>query len=306
MGKSLLLALDQGTTSSRAIVFDVEGRQVALGQRELPQIYPEPGWVEHDPVVVWQTQLDSAREVIAQTDSTDICAIGITNQRETTMLWERKTGRPLHHAIVWQDRRTADFCSGLKRDKGLAEMIQRKTGLIADAYFSASKLKWLLDHVPGAWERAGRGELAFGTVDSWLLWNLTGGTAARGAVHATDVSNASRTMLLDIQTCQWDEELLKLFDVPREVLPEVRDSAGWFGETELFGERMAITGMAGDQQAALFGQHCLSPGQAKNTYGTGCFLLANLGAVPAASKHQLLTTVAWRLGDGEGNLKFQI
>ena len=299
MSGEFLLALDQGTTSSRAIVFDREANPLAMAQREVKQIYPQPGWVEHDPMDIWETQLATAREAMerAGLKGGAVAAIGITNQRETTILWDRESGEPLHAAIVWQDRRTADFCSGLKRDH--LAMIQEKTGLIPDAYFSGSKLRWLLDHVPGARERAGRGELAFGTVDTWLLWKLTG-----GRVHATDVSNASRTMLLNIRTCQWDEELLRLFEIPREVLPEVRESAGEFGRTALLGGReIPITGIAGDQQAALFGQACTSPGLAKNTYGTGCFMLMNMGEKTQISKHQLLTTVAWRLAKGAADRK---
>ncbi len=288
----LLLALDQGTTSSRSILFAEDGRQIAPAQRELRQIYPRPGEVEHDPADIWETQIATAREVLAaaKVSADDVAAIGITNQRETTILWERATGKPLHHAIVWQDRRTADFCDGLKRDAAKSVMIQEKTGLIPDAYFSASKLRWLLANIPGARGRAGRGELAFGTVDTWLLWKLT-----ERRVHATDVSNASRTMLFNIHTCQWDEELLRLFDVPCEVLPEVRDSAGVFGETTLLGGHIPISGIAGDQQAALFGQSCTEPGLAKNTYGTGCFMLLNTGGKPTHSKERLLGTIAWRL-----------
>ena len=287
----LLLALDQGTTSSRAVLFRHNGTQIAAAQREFQQFFPRPGWVEHDPVEIWETQLATAREVVAAAGGEEIAAIGIANQRETTILWEKATGRAVHPAIVWQDRRTADACHRLKQTH--AEMIQRKTGLIPDAYFSASKLQWLLENVPGARERAGRGKLLFGTVDTWLLWNLTGGPC--GGVHATDASNASRTMLLNIHTGQWDEELLALFDVPTEVLPQVRDSAGEFGRTDLLGGDVPICGIAGDQQAALFGQNCLSPGLAKNTYGTGCFLLMNTGETAVASQHQLLTTIAWSL-----------
>jgi glycerol kinase len=289
-----LLALDQGTTSSRAIIFSTTGEQVAVAQRELRQIYPKPGWVEHDPMEIWETQLATAQEAIAKAGIAvdEIAAVGITNQRETTIVWERKTGRPVHHAIVWQDRRTADFCSGLKRD-GHATMIQQKTGLVPDAYFSASKLRWLLDNVPGAREQALRGELCFGTVDTWLLWHLTG-----GLVHATDVSNASRTMLLNIATGDWDEELLKLFNIPREMLPELRESSGQFGQTHAFGGTLTVGGIAGDQQAALFGQQCQAPGMAKNTYGTGCFLLQQMGTKQVRSVHQLLTTVAWGI-DGQ-------
>ncbi len=260
MPRELLLALDQGTTSSRAILFDSAGRQIAAAQKELRQIYPKPGWVEHDPEDIWQTQIGTAREVLAsaQTSASDIAAIGITNQRETTLLWDRATGQPLFNAIVWQDRRTADFCHSLKSKR--AALIQQKTGLIPDAYFSASKLRWLLENIPGARELAAKGELAFGTVDSWLLYRLTGG--ADGGVHATDVSNASRTMLFDIHTGAWDEELLALFDIPRELLPEVRPSAGLFGETHLLDPASAaipIAGIAGDQQAAGFGAEFASP-----------------------------------------------
>jgi glycerol kinase len=291
-----LLALDQGTTSSRAILFDTDGRQHALAQREFPQHYPQPGHVEHEPRDLWESQLAVAREVLATVNVADVLAIGITNQRETTLLWDRATGEPLHRAIVWQDRRTADRCSQWKRDHLLT--IQSKTGLIPDAYFSASKLRWLLDTIPHARQRALRGELCFGTVDSWLLWNLTRGrTGESSPVHVTDVSNASRTMLFNLHTAQWDPELLQLFDISAGLLPEVKDSAALFGHTHptLFGRSIPITGIAGDQQAALFGQTCFTPGLAKNTYGTGCFLLSNLGNTPTLSKNQLLTTIAWRL-----------
>jgi glycerol kinase len=290
----LLLALDQGTTSCRAILFDQDGTQIALEQEEFPQHYPQPGWVEHDPLDIWRSQLSTARKVLQAAGPAEIAAIGITNQRETTLLWDRATGEPLHNAIVWQDRRTAEACSALKRDASLSSMIQRKTGLLPDAYFSASKLQWLLENVPGARDRARRGQLAFGTVDSWLLYNLT---RSSSIVHATDTTNASRTMLFNIHTLEWDEELLALFDVPRALLPQVLPSAGPFGTTSLFGRPIPITGIAGDQQAALFGQSCTTPGLAKNTYGTGCFLLSNLGtSPPPPSPHQLLTTVAWSLG----------
>ena len=292
--KSAVLALDQGTTSSRAIVFDHAGGIRAVAQREFKQIYAQAGWVEHDPLEIWQTQLTTAREALAKAGlkAADIAAIGITNQRETTVVWDRKTGAPIHNAIVWQDRRTAAYCDELKR-AGHAGLIQSKTGLVIDAYFSASKLRWLLDNVPGARERARRGELAFGTVDAWLVWNLTG-----GARHITDASNASRTMLFNLQTGAWDDELLRLLDVPREVLPEVRGSSEIFGETApgIFDVPIRIGGIAGDQQAALFGQNCFTRGLAKNTYGTGCFLLMNIGSQPMTSKNQLLTTVAWRVG----------
>jgi glycerol kinase len=301
-----LLALDQGTTSSRAILFDTEGRQHALAQKEFPQHYPSPGHVEHNPQDIWQTQLAVAREVLATVNIADVAAIGITNQRETTLLWDKATGQPLHNAIVWQDRRTADLCSQWKREH--LHLIQQKTGLIPDAYFSASKLRWLLDNLPNARQRALRGELAFGTVDSWLLYNLTrhpttqdSGLRTLDFVHATDLSNASRTMLFNIHTCQWDPELLQLFNIPPGLLPEVKNSAGLFGTTTLFGKPIPITGIAGDQQAALFGQTCFSPGLAKNTYGTGCFLLSNLGTTPTLSKNQLLTTIAWRLSNSLPN-----
>lgn len=292
--KSAILALDQGTTSSRAIVFDHAGAIRAVAQQELSQSFPRAGWVEHDPQQIWETQLATARRALAEAGLKpgDIAAIGITNQRETTVLWDRKTGAPVHPAIVWQDRRTAAFCDELKR-AGHTGLIQQKTGLVPDAYFSGSKLRWLLDRVPGARARAQRGELAFGTVDSWLLWQLTGGT-----VHATDASNASRTLLFNLTTGTWDEELLQLLNIPREVLPEVRSSGEIYGETAatLFGSPLPIAGIAGDQQAALFGQNCFTRGMAKNTYGTGCFLLMNIGSEPRPSQNQLLTTVAWRLG----------
>lgn len=291
---SFILSLDQGTTSSRAILFDREGAIHALAQREFPQIYPKAGWVEHDPREIWTSQWDVAREALAKAGlkAGDIAALGITNQRETTLLWDRKSGAPVHNAIVWQDRRTAAFCDQLKQ-AGHGGLIQRKNGLVIDAYFSASKLRWLLDHVPGARERAGRGELAFGTVDSWLIWNLTG-----GALHVTDVTNASRTMLFNLQTGDWDEELLRVLQVPREVLPEVRASSEVYAETArgLFDASIPIAGIAGDQQAALFGQNCFQRGLAKNTYGTGCFVLMNIGTEPLPSRHRLLTTVAWKVG----------
>jgi len=287
---SFVLALDQGTTSSRAIVFDRSGTIRAVAQQEFAQIYPQPGWVEHDATEIWATQDGVMAEVLAKARlaATDIAAIGITNQRETTVLWERKTGQPVANAIVWQDRRTAGLCDAL-RAAGHAELIQRKTGLVLDAYFSGTKLKWLLDNVPGARERAQRGELAFGTVDSWLIWNLT-----RGARHVTDPSNASRTLLFDIHRGDWDDELLALLDVPRSVLPEIVPSSGICAQAELRGATVPIAGIAGDQQAALFGQACHSPGLAKNTYGTGCFLLMNTGRNAVASSHNLLSTVAWQ------------
>ncbi len=268
---SFILALDQGTTSSRAILFDRAGAIHASAQKEFPQIFPQAGWVEHDPLEIWSSQLEVARAALARAglDAGDVAAIGIANQRETTVIWDWRTGEPIHNAIVWQDRRTARFCDDLKR-AGHGDLITRKTGLVIDAYFSGSKIRWLLDHVPGARERAGRGELAFGTIDTWLLWKLTG-----GALHLTDPTNACRTLLFNLHTGAWDEELLRLLDVPRELLPEVRSSSEVYGETApgLFGAPVPIAGIAGDQQAALFGQNCLSRGLAKNTYGTGCFML---------------------------------
>ena len=289
-----LLALDQGTTSSRSILFDLAGRVVATAQREFTQHYPKPGWVEHDAEEIWETQLRTAREVLkkAGVKPAEIAGIGITNQRETTVVWDRRTGKPVHRAIVWQDRRTAGFCDRLKA-RGAEPMIRHKTGLVVDAYFSATKLNWILNHVPKAKDLAKAGRLAFGTVDTWLLWKLTG-----GRVHATDVSNASRTMLYDITTGSWDAELLKLFRVPASALPEVRPSSGVFGETTLLGGTLPIAGIAGDQQAALFGQVCTRPGMVKNTYGTGCFMLMHTGTKRIASGNNLLTTVAWQLGDG--------
>jgi glycerol kinase len=288
-----ILALDQGTTSSRAIVFDRGGQIVSSAQQEFRQIFPQPGWVEHDPLEIWATQSNVAAEALNKVRLTanDIAAIGITNQRETTLVWERATGRPIANALVWQDRRTARACDKLKAG-GHAAMIRRKTGLVVDAYFSGTKLQWLLNHVPGAKARARAGELAFGTVDSWLIWNLTGGRQ-----HVTDPSNASRTMLFNIHTGDWDDELLKLFGVPRSVLPKVRSSSEIYGETNLLGGSIPIAGIAGDQQAALFGQVCTRPGLVKNTYGTGCFMLMNTGTKPIASRKNLLTTVAWRIGD---------
>jgi glycerol kinase len=291
---SFILALDQGTTSSRAILFDQAGAICASAQKEFPQLFPQPGWVEHDPLEIWSSQLEVARAALASARLTagDVAAIGITNQRETAIIWDRRSGEPIHNAIVWQDRRTAGFCDDLKR-AGHGDLITRKTGLVIDAYFSGSKIRWLLDHVPDARDRARRGELAFGTVDTWLLWKLTG-----GALHLTDPSNASRTLLFNLHTGAWDEELLRLLDVPRELLPEVRSSSEVFGETapDLFDARVPISGIAGDQQAALFGQSCFSRGLAKNTYGTGCFMLMNTGTQPVTSRHQLLTTVAWKTG----------
>jgi glycerol kinase len=289
-----LLALDQGTTSSRALVFDERGSVRGTARRELRQIYPEPGWVEHDPAEIWATQSGAMHEALAKSGigARDLDAVGITNQRETTLLWERATSRPLANAIVWQDRRTASTCDSL-RAAGLEPTFTGKTGLVLDPYFSGTKLKWLLDHVPGARARAVRGELAFGTVDTWLVWKLTG-----GAVHVTDPSNASRTLLYDIHTGTWDDELLGLLGIPREVLPRVVPSSGVFGTASLGAASVPIAGLAGDQQAALFGQACDRPGLAKNTYGTGCFLLRNTGAQAVASRNRLLTTVAWDLGAG--------
>jgi glycerol kinase len=285
-----ILALDQGTTSSRAIVFAHDGSVRSVAQQEFKQIFPQPGWVEHDATEIWATQSGVMHEALAKAGvrAADIVAIGITNQRETTVVWDRESGRPIANAIVWQDRRTADRCDEL-RAAGKAALIAGKTGLVIDAYFSGTKLKWLLDHVPGARERAKRGELAFGTIDSWLIYNLTGGRA-----HVTDASNASRTLLFDIRRGEWDDELLALFDVPRSVLPRVVASSGVCAQTSLDGVEVPIAGIAGDQQAALFGQACLSPGLAKNTYGTGCFLLMNTGTEAVASRNNLVTTVAWQ------------
>lgn len=290
-----VLALDQGTTSSRAIVFDAAGNIRGLAQKELPQYFPQAGWVEHDPLDIWADQLAVARQAIAHAGLTaaDVSAIGITNQRETALLWERTTGRPLHRAIVWQDRRTADRCAQLKAD-GFEDMVRDRTGLVLDPYFSGTKLEWLLDNVPQARERAERGELAFGTVDSWLVWNLTG-----GRVHATDITNASRTLLCDIHRGEWDEDLLRAFRAPRAVLPRIVRSSGAFAETEpnLFGRPISIAGLAGDQQAALFGQSCHNAGQAKNTYGTGCFLLQHTGSRAVVSRCGLVTTCAAQIGE---------
>ena len=288
---SVLLAIDQGTTSTRAIVFDRDGRKLGVHQIELAQSYPQPGWVEHDAERIWQDALACVRGALkaAHLKASDIAAIGITNQRETTVVWERITGKPIHHAIVWQDRRTADFCHKHRRKSG---WLSRRTGLLLDPYFSATKLAWILDKVPGARKRAEKGELAFGTIDSWLLWNLTGGT-----VHATDATNASRTALFNIKTQQWDKELLKFFKIPAAILPEVKDSAADYGKTDaaLFGSSIQIGGMAGDQQAATVGQACFKPGMIKSTYGTGCFMVLNTGPDFVLSKNRLLSTVAYRL-----------
>ena len=289
-----ILALDQGTTSSRAILFDVEGNIRGLAQREFPQHFPQPGWVEHDAEEIWESQLGVAAELLkaSGTPATAVAAIGIANQRETTLLWERATGHPLAPAIVWQDRRSAAICDEL-RTAGLEPLFQERTGLLLDPYFSGSKLKWLLDRIPGSRARAARGELAFGTVDSWLVWKLSGGRS-----HVTDPSNASRTLLYDIHTRQWDEELLRILDIPRALLPQVRSSSEVYdlSEPALLGVAIPIAGIAGDQQAATFGQACWQPGMAKNTYGTGCFLVLNTGADALPSGHRLLTTVAWQIG----------
>jgi len=291
--KEFILALDQGTTSSRAIVFDRNGLPKATAQKEFTQFYPKPGWVEHDPEEIWSTQTGVALEAITKAglESVNIAAIGITNQRETTVVWNRKTGKPIYKAIVWQDRRTADYCDQLKSE-GHSNKILKKTGLIIDAYFSATKVRWILDNVNDARRLAEDGQLAFGTIDSWLVWNLT-----RGKLHITDVSNASRTMLFNIHTLKWDDELLRLFNIPSSMLPEVRSSSEIYGKTEgLFAASIPVAGIAGDQQAALFGQMCTEPGMVKNTYGTGCFMVMNIGNKPIESKSKLLTTVAWRIG----------
>ena len=290
-----ILSFDQGTTSSRAIVFDKKGSIIATAQKEFTQIFPKPGWVEHDALEIWSTQLGVATEAILKAGLTtkDIAAIGITNQRETTVVWDRNTHQPVYNAIVWQDRRTADYCDTLKKD-GSSTMIREKTGLVTDAYFSGTKVKWILDNVAGAREKANKGDLCFGTIDSWLLWKLT-----NGKVHATDVSNASRTLLYNIHTLQWDQELLKLFDIPQSMLPEVRSSSEIYGMTEslLTATVIPVSGIAGDQQSALFGQMCIKPGMVKNTYGTGCFMLMNTGNKPVDSNNNLLTTIAWKIGD---------
>ncbi len=290
-----VLALDQGTTSSRAILFDRDGAIVAMAQREFKQIFPKTGWVEHDPHEIWTSQTSVAIEAVrrAQARATDITAVGITNQRETTIIWERETGEPIYNAIVWQDRRTAGFCDRL-RTEGYEPMIQQRTGLLIDAYFSGSKIVWILENVPGAREQAAMGNLAFGTVDSWLVWKLT-----NGRIHTTDASNASRTMLFNIHTGAWDEEILQLFRIPVSLLPEVRSSSEVYGEISavLDLDRVPVSGIVGDQQAALFGQMCLAPGLTKNTYGTGCFMLQNTGEKAVASRNRLLTTVAWKIGE---------
>jgi glycerol kinase len=292
-----ILALDQGTTSSRAILFDESGAIVGIAQQEFEQIYPQPGWVEHDPEAIWGSQLTTARRVLNEIGvrPRQVACIGITNQRETTLLWERTTGRPVMNAIVWQDRRTASLCERMKAE-GLEPLIRQKTGLVLDPYFSATKLVWMLQNLPGVRERAERGELAFGTVDTFLLWRLT-----NGKMHATDVSNASRTLLFNLHTLNWDEELLQIFNIPHALLPEVHPSADLFGETaaEHLGEPIPVGGVAGDQQAAAFGQACFQAGMIKNTYGTGSFLLLNTGSIPRESRHGLLTTVGWQLPRSE-------
>lgn len=293
--KQYILALDQGTSSSRAIVFDETGSTRAVAQKEFRQIFPKSGWVEHDPHEIWASQASVIAEAIAMMDinGLNIAGIGITNQRETTIVWDSETEEPVYNAIVWQDRRTSDFCDELK-NRGLTDVIRQKTGLIIDAYFSATKIKWILDNVPGARERAEKGKLMFGTVDTWLIWRLT-----RGEVHVTDVSNASRTMLFNINTLEWDQELLDLFGIPRSMMPEVKSSSEVYGHTKttIFAHKVPISGIAGDQQAALFGQMCTEPGMVKNTYGTGCFLLMNTGEKPILSKNNLITTVAWKIGE---------
>lgn len=286
-----ILSFDQGTTSSRAIVFDKKGNIVSVAQKEFRQIFPQPGWVEHDANEIWSTQLGVATEAILKANITpqDVAAIGITNQRETTVVWDRQTSQPVYNAIVWQDRRTSDYCDQLKVD-GTAEKIKEKTGLVTDAYFSGTKIKWILDNVEGARDKAEKGELCFGTIDAWLLWKLT-----NGKVHATDVSNASRTMIYNIHTLQWDDELLQIMNIPKSILPEVRSSSEVYGHTQqiLTSAEIPVAGIAGDQQSALFGQMCTQPGMVKNTYGTGCFMLMNTGDKPIESKNNLLTTIAW-------------
>lgn len=293
MKEKFILALDQGTTSSRAILFNHGGEIVSVAQKDYTQYFPKPGLVEHHPEEIWSSQMSVAAEAIAKKgiSGLDIAAIGITNQRETTIVWDRETSETIYNAIVWQDRRTSKYCDELK-EQGLTDMIREKTGLILDAYFSGTKLKWILDNVPGAREKAEQGKLCFGTVDTWLVWKLT-----RGKMHVTDVSNASRTLLFNIHTLEWDKDLLKLFNIPKSMLPEVKQSSEVYGETSttLFSTKIPISGIAGDQQAALFGQLCTNKGMAKNTYGTGCFLLMNTGEKPVLSKNNLLTTIAWKI-----------
>ena len=295
MEQKYILALDQGTSSSRAIVFDHEGRICATAQKEFPQHFAKPGWVEHDPKDIWSSEASVIAEAITSMgiNGLNIAGIGITNQRETTIVWDAETGEPVYNAIVWQDRRTSEYCDSLK-EQNLTGFIREKTGLIIDAYFSATKIRWILENVPGARARAEAGKLRFGTVDTWLLWNLT-----RGECHMTDVSNASRTMLFNIHTLNWDEDLMKLFGIPMSMLPEVHSSSEIYGytKTTIFAHKVPVAGIAGDQQAALFGQMCTTPGSVKNTYGTGCFLLMNSGTKPITSSHNLLTTIAWKIGD---------
>ena len=291
--ETFILALDQGTTSSRAMLFNKKGEIVSVAQKEFRQIYPKPGWVEHDAQEIWSSQAGVAAEAVASAgiNGKALAGIGITNQRETTVVWDRESGKPIYNAIVWQDRRTSDYCDSLK-ENGHAEMIQDKTGLVIDSYFSGTKVKWILDNVEGAREKAERGKLAFGTIDSWLIWNFT-----QGELHITDVTNASRTMLFNINTMEWDDDLLELMDIPANMLPEVRQSSEEYGRTKttLFASKVPIAGIAGDQQAALFGQMCTEPGMVKNTYGTGCFMLMNVGDEPIKSENNLLTTVAWKI-----------
>jgi len=293
--RKYILALDQGTTSSRAIVFDHDGKICSVAQKEFTQYFPKPGWVEHNPNEIWSSQASVIAESISAIDinGLDIAGIGITNQRETTIVWDVDTEEPIYNAIVWQDRRTADYCDKLKAE-GLIDTIRKKTGLIIDAYFSGTKIKWILDNVPGARQRAEQGKLRFGNVDSWLVWRLT-----RGEVHVTDVTNASRTMLFNINTLKWDADLLKLLDIPISMLPEVKTSSEVYGHTKttIFAHEVPISGIAGDQQAALFGQMCIEPGAIKNTYGTGCFVMLNTGEKPVKSENNLLTTIAWKIGD---------
>ena len=295
MEKKFILALDQGTTSSRAIVFDHNGHIKSVAQKEFTQYFPQPGWVEHNPNEIWSSQASVIAEAISAIDinGLDIAGIGITNQRETTIVWDIDTEEPIYNAIVWQDRRTSEYCDKLKA-QGLTEKIHEKTGLIIDAYFSGTKIKWILDNVPGARKRAEMGKLRFGNVDSWLVWRLT-----RGEIHVTDVTNASRTMLFNIKDLKWDEELLKLLDIPMSMMPEVKSSSEIYGHTKttIFAHEVPISGIAGDQQAALFGQMCIEPGSIKNTYGTGCFVMLNTGSKPVLSKNNLLTTIAWKIGD---------
>lgn len=300
MADKYILAVDQGTTSSRAIIFDKQGNTKSIAQKEFQQIYPKAGWVEHDGAKIWSTQSSVAAEAITEAGlhAEDIAAIGITNQRETTLLWDRKTGNPVYNAIVWQDRRTSDFCDELKEEEGLVEKIRDKTGLMIDAYFSATKIKWILDNVDGVRKRAEDGKLAFGTIDTWLIWNFT-----RGETHVTDATNASRTMLYNIHEGEWDPEILNLLDIPESLLPEVKSSSEVYGETKILAEAIPISGIAGDQQAALFGQRCITPGMVKNTYGTGCFMIMNTGEKSITSENNLLTTIAWEI---DGNIEYAL